>query len=77
MHHLIGIKLFASLQAFSPAEASSFPISAGHTVEDVLEALQVPLEAVKLIFVNGVKADLDTVLKNGDRVGVFPAVGGG
>jgi molybdopterin converting factor small subunit len=31
---------------------------------------------VKLIFVNGKAASLDTVLHNGDQVGVGPAVGG-
>jgi hypothetical protein len=31
---------------------------------------------VKLIFVNGQKASLDTVLKNGDQVGLSPPVGG-
>ncbi len=73
----IEIKLFASLQAFSPPNASRFPISQGQTIDDVLKALDVPAEDVKLIFINGAKGDLASVLHNGDRVGVFPAVGGG
>jgi molybdopterin converting factor small subunit len=42
-----------------------------------LTALGVPLEEVQLVFVNGTKKEMDTVLTGGERVGVFPPVGGG
>jgi molybdopterin converting factor small subunit len=73
----IAVKLFASLQGFTPADAEQFPIADGATVADLLDNLAVPPEDVKLIFINGVKQDLDVPLRAGDRVGVFPAVGGG
>ena len=73
----IQIKLFASLQRHSPSEADQIPISSDQTVEDLLTSLGVPLSEVKLVFVNGVKGEMNAILKDGDRVGVFPPVGGG
>ena len=31
----------------------------------------------KLVFINGRRATLNTILKDGDRLGVFPPIGGG
>jgi molybdopterin converting factor small subunit len=39
--------------------------------------LKVPLDDVQLIFINGIKAGLSTSLNGGERVGVFPPIGGG
>ena len=39
--------------------------------------LGIPPEELKLVFLNGLHAGLDAALKDGDRVGLFPAVGGG
>jgi sulfur carrier protein ThiS len=52
-------------------------VSEGTTIQNLLEALKVPRERVKLVFLNGVHANDDDILKEGDRVGVFPAVAGG
>jgi molybdopterin converting factor small subunit len=35
------------------------------------------MDRVKLIFLNGLHAQGDEILSEGDRVGVFPAVAGG
>jgi molybdopterin converting factor small subunit len=43
----------------------------------MVERLGIPLEKARLVFVNGKKADLETVLHGGERVGIFPPVGGG
>ena len=77
MSEYVQIKLFASLQCHSPFEADQFPISSGQTVEDLLTTLGVSIDEVKLIFINGVKGEMKSILKNGDRIGVFPPVGGG
>ena len=73
----INIKLFASLQHFMPASAENYTIEAGATIQHLLERLEIPQKKAKLIFINGVKADLSTSLKGGERVGIFPPVGGG
>ena len=73
----IQIKLFASLQEFTPPSSDEYPIDAGLSIQSLLEQLNIPPEKAKLIFVNGVKADLTESLTGGERVGIFPPVGGG
>jgi molybdopterin converting factor small subunit len=73
----IELKLFATLTARAPANAERYPIGDGKTIQDLIGELKLsPLEA-KLIFVDGVRAELATVLRGGERVGIFPPVGGG
>jgi len=73
----IELKLFASLKTYLPQGAERFPIQAGDTVEALTKRLGIPLDEVKLIFVNGVKVQMSSILGGGDRVGIFPPVGGG
>ncbi len=73
----ITLLCYATFATKSPENSESFPISAGETVREVLTRVGIPLEEVKIIFINGVSSELEAVLKDGDRVGVFPAVGGG
>jgi hypothetical protein len=73
----IELRLFASLKKFSPDNTDRFPISPGETVGEVLGRLKVPLDEVKLVFLDGVKGEIASVLHGGERVGVFPPVGGG
>jgi len=54
-----------------------FDLAENTTVSNLLADLDVPLASVKLIFVNGIHRDRDTILREGDRVGVFPPVAGG
>ena len=77
MQVTIELKLYATLQCFAPADADRFPIEAGSSVERIIETLQIPKDQIKLMFCNGVKCGLGTLLKEGDRVGIFPPVGGG
>ena len=73
----IHIKFFATLSKFTPGSAEHFPIEPGMTVSDLCEQLKVPLDEVKLIFINNKKGELTTELQGGERIGVFPPVGGG
>ena len=73
----INIKLFATLQQFMPASADNYTIESGATIQHLLEQLEIPQGKAKLIFINGVKADFNTALNGGERVGIFPPVGGG
>ena len=70
-------KQFASLQEFTPPSSDEYPIDTGLSIQSLLEQLNIPPEKAKLIFVNGVKADLTRSLTGGERVGIFPPVGGG
>lgn len=73
----ITVKLFATLRAYAPQNAERFPISPGTTVADVVRALKIPETDAKLIFINSVRRDRETPLEDGDRLGIFPPVGGG
>ena len=73
----IHIKLFATLQRFRPSSADHYEIDPGINVGKLLEQLDIPEEKAKLIFIDGVKASLNSTLTGGERVGIFPPVGGG
>lgn len=77
----IEVRLFASLSRFLPEKtghnACVLETEEGLTVRDLLERLKVPLDTVKIVFVNGVRTDQTAALEDGDRVGVFPPVAGG
>jgi molybdopterin synthase sulfur carrier subunit len=77
MKPYIELKLFATLQTFAPAETGHYPIEPGMTVRKLLQQLKIPQEKARLIFINGVKANLSATLSGGERVGIFPPVGGG
>jgi molybdopterin converting factor small subunit len=78
----IEVKFYASLGKYLPQALlergqNYLEVGEGTTIKALLENLEVPLETVKLIFVNGVHAKDNDVLKEGDRLGVFPPVAGG
>ncbi|SKA95453.1 Sulfur carrier protein ThiS (thiamine biosynthesis) [Paucidesulfovibrio gracilis DSM 16080] len=73
----IELKCFATLSGFMPENAETYELSDGSTVRDVLAKLGIPEEDVKIIFINGTKQELHSPLSDGDRLGLFPAVGGG
>lgn len=77
MTDYIDIKLFASLSGKTPQSSEKYPIESGMTVRELIDHLAVPENEAKLIFINGRKGELTSVLKDGDRVGIFPPVGGG
>ncbi len=77
MKSQIQLKLFATLHEFTPPSADNFMIDRGSRICDLLDQINVPREKAKLIFINGVKAELTSVLEGGERVGIFPPVGGG
>mgnify|MGYP001591626957 CR=1 FL=1 len=77
----IEVGLYSSLKRYLPESAQQprhvIDVAEGTTVAELLQQLRVPAGEVMLIFVDGVHADGGTVLQDGNRVGVFPAVGGG
>ena len=55
MKENIHIKLFATLNKFSPDNAEAYPILAGTTVAGLIDHLGIPAHKAKLIFVNSQK----------------------
>jgi molybdopterin converting factor small subunit len=75
-------RLYATLKKYHPegkiGEALIRELAEGATVQKLLEnELGVPPDEVKIVFVNGITRRFDHVLADGDRVGIFPPVGGG
>ncbi|MBC8441271.1 MAG: MoaD/ThiS family protein [Deltaproteobacteria bacterium] len=73
----IELKLFVTLSRYLPDNSGSLEIPEGTTVEKLIFDVGIPKELVKLIFINGKKQNRSYQLKNNDRVGLFPPVGGG
>ncbi len=74
----VEVNLYANLACYMPYEKrGSMKISEGATIMTLLNQLNVPINDIKLIFLNGIRANVDEVLKDGDKIGIFPAIGGG
>jgi molybdopterin synthase sulfur carrier subunit len=77
----VELRLYASLQRFLPGDTADntrwVEMEEGATIRSLFEKFQIPIEAPKIIFLNGIHAGRDEVLKDGDRVGAFPPVAGG
>jgi sulfur-carrier protein len=77
----IEIRLFASLAPFAQnplvSANGTMALDSPATIRDAVTRLGVPEDNIKLVFKNGVHASLDSDLGEGDRVGIFPPIGGG
>ena len=78
----IQLNLFASLTRFLPDPVGTgfsklVDLEEGTTIEELLDQLKIPREQPKIIFLNGIHAEGTTVLKEGDRLGIFPPLAGG
>jgi sulfur carrier protein ThiS len=73
----INLNLFVTLSEYLPDNFEAYSIQENTRLDALVDQLGIPMDQVKLIFVNGKSAALDDILQNGDRVGIFPPVGGG
>jgi molybdopterin converting factor small subunit len=77
----VQVKLFATLAARRAGAPAGVPfgveLPAGATLADLAQRLDLPADAVKVIFVNGRARPLDWKLNPDDAVGIFPPIGGG
>jgi sulfur-carrier protein len=77
----INLNLYASLAEYLPDKARGNPsvleLSAGTTIKQLIEQLHIPLDIPRIIFLNGVHSPLEALLKDGDRLGIFPPLAGG
>ena len=73
----IELKCFATLTQYLPENSDEFPIDQGETITSLLAKLGIPEKDVTLFFINAARAYLESEVKDGDRVGLFPPVGGG
>ena len=76
---IVNLKCFASLVNLDSCDykdSTEYNLDDGQTVEDLVQLAGISKEDVKIAFVNSRVVDLDTVLSDGDQVGLAPAVGG-
>lgn len=75
----IEVELFATLRKYGRGEEPVFPmdLADGDRVLRIIELLGIPLEMERVILVNGRPANLESVLKEDDKVVIFPPVAGG
>jgi sulfur carrier protein ThiS len=72
----IEVKCFATLAPHTPAEGN-MDVPPQTSVNDIMRQLGIARDDVKIIFINGAHVEPEALLNEGDRLGLFPAVGGG
>jgi molybdopterin converting factor small subunit len=75
----IELKCFATLvdpDSCNYRDSTSYVLADGQTVEDLVQHAGLAREDIKIAFVNSRIVNFDTVLSDGDQVGLAPAVGG-
>ena len=73
----IRIRFHQQLNDFLPASMQNSDIACTvdehRSIKDLIESLGVPHPEVDLVFINGESAGFDYLLKDGDRISVYPA----
>lgn len=72
----IKVKLFATLREGRERE-QTMDVTNDVTSSEIIKTLNIPLEDVAILFINGRDAMFDQKLKDGDTLSIFPPVGGG
>ena len=75
----VSLKCFSTLvnaESCDYRESQAYRLTEGQTVGDLVDKAGIEKKEVKIAFVNSKIVDFDTVLADGDRVGLAPAVGG-
>lgn len=73
----IQLELLATLKRYLPDTSHRLPVRSGMTVRELIRKLGIPEYEVNLVFIDGEKGNLDSPLSGGERVGLFPPLGGG
>ena len=75
------VKLSTTLRdcvpGYMPEAGLQADMPEGCTVAQLAQHLGLPLQDIKIVMVNGRQHKVDDLLRDGDRVAYFPAVGGG
>ncbi|MDR1660507.1 MAG: MoaD/ThiS family protein [Desulfovibrio sp.] len=62
---------------YNPEQGLTLELESSASVRSLAEHLRLPHAEFKIVMLNGRHASLDDALADGDRVALFPAVGGG
>ena len=75
----VNLKCFSKLvntETCDYKESTPYELDDGQSVEDLVSRAGLAKEDIKIVFINSRKVDFDTVLADGDNVGLAPSVGG-
>ncbi len=74
----VRVNLYTTLRQFVGGKPSvDVDVEPGQTIGQVLDELGVPTDQTRVIFLDSRAAGLQSTLQGGERVDVFPAIGGG
>ncbi len=73
---IVKVKLFATLRT-GRFEVSEMELSSNTKIYELVNKLRIDKKDAAIIFINGIHADFDSAVKDGDDVAIFPPIGGG
>ena len=77
----VEVQLYATLSQYLPKGAQNrravMEFADGMTVRQVIDQLGIPTQHPNMVLVNGIHAQDDAPLKDGDILAVFPPLAGG
>lgn len=77
----VNVTAYATLKKYMPqikvGEFLILELEEGTQLKEIYDRFSIPQEEVKQVFINGLRAQNDTILKEGDRIAIFPPVAGG
>lgn len=73
----IQLELLATLKRFQPGSCRRLAVPEGSNIRRLAGILGIPEYEINLIFIDGVKANLESKLRDGERVSLFPPLDGG
>ena len=77
------LKIFLSstlrkhVAGYDPVKGLGVEVDGSITVAEVCKKMKIPIDNIKVAFVNGKSQKLDYILQGEERIGLFPPVGGG
>ncbi len=77
----VEVRLYASLRRFhsSPGSSEALVMSLDNETKlgDLLDKLKIPRQEIGVLMINGSWQKESYLLQDGDRIGIFPLIGGG
>lgn len=73
---VIEVRLYASLRHYRPSASDNSMVTVdvpdGISLGDLLDEMEMDVDEVKIMTVNGIDSDLNRILFDGDRIALYP-----
>ena len=77
----VEVRLFASLRKYHPnsgdSDAFALELDDKANLGELVNQLKIPRQEIGVLMINGSWQKESYLLKDGDRIGIFPLIGGG